>query len=126
MTKRVPRPEFRAYTVTIEMPPSVDEETTRGIIDDLVKSLGTTLSSPPIVKVKTPRLRNRHVRKDRTFPCTKTLALGGTVTVGCGRTFTSEKNRDRHMDPAGIWSDTRRWPNGCLDAIVTPDLRDDR
>jgi hypothetical protein len=127
MAQRIPNPAFRVFSVSIEdAPAGLTEDRLRELIEGAIRDTG---SASVVVKPKAvPRkvtLRARHIRKAGTFPCTQKVA--GIKGVGCGRSFSSEKNRDRHMDLiSGIWADKTRWPNGCLDAIVTPDVRDDR
>jgi len=123
MAQRIPNPAFRVYSITIEdAPVSLTEEKLRSLIEDAIRETGTTttVTKAPKKAARKVVLRNRHIRKAGTYPCTQ----GG---VGCGRFYGSEKQRDKHMDlVSGIWADTVRWPNGCLDAPVTPDVRDDR
>ncbi|HEY6028554.1 MAG TPA: hypothetical protein VIV09_16785 [Pseudolabrys sp.] len=128
MAKRIPHPAFRTFAVTIEGAPKgltaeALEALVRGAVADLGKSATVEVSAP----ARTAKLRNRHVRKDGRYACTQTGTIGGRIITGCGRTFATEKGLAIHMDKmAGTFSDTRRWPNGCLDAIVPDDLRDDR
>lgn len=127
MATRVPRPAFRTFAITLEgVPSTLSEDMVRKLIEGAVRDAGavTTIAAPAKPKVK---LRARNVRKDNRFPCTQSMTIGGKTIHGCGRTFSSEANRAKHMDlVGGIWSDKSRWPNGCLDAIVPDDLRDDR
>lgn len=124
MTKRVPRPNFETrFSVAI---PEGTDPAVREFIEQALRE-AEALAAKPTVRAPKVRLRNRNTRKAGKWPCTQTATIGGKTIVGCGRTFGSEANRDRHMDLVkGIWSDTSRWPNGCLDAIVPENLRDDR
>ena len=126
MARRIPHPQFRTFAITLEdVPPGVSEEMIAKLIGETVKDLGTVTTTRPIVK--TPKLIHRNSRKKGTYACTYTATIGGVEYVGCGRTFARKHGLDVHLDHvAGTFADTRRWPNYCLDSIVSSDLRDDR
>ena len=129
MTKRIPNPAFRTFAITLEgVPAALSEEMVRHLIEDAVKDLSTATSVvAPKRKPATARLRNRHIRKDGRILCERKGIIKGVEVVGCGRSFATEKGHKQHMDDVGgTFSDTRRWPNHCLDAILPEDLRDTR
>ena len=124
MARRVPNPEFRTFSVTLEdAPPGLTEDMIKTILEGAVKDMGKV----KVTKPKTVKLRNRNIRKTGGIPCTYTETIGGKKVVGCGRVFATPKGYNLHMDhTGGTFADVRRWPHHCLDAILPPDLRDDR
>ena len=133
MARRI-HPTFRSLSFAIEgVPTELSDDVIKRIVEASIKEAASkAASAPPISKpvavaIKTPKLRDRNVRKKAIFACNYTETIGGKTITGCGRTFSKERTLNAHMDHvAGIWADTVRFPHYCLDAIVTPELRDDR
>jgi hypothetical protein len=134
VAKRIVPTHFRTLAFAIEgIPEGLSDEVIKAIVAASIKEATTKAApltaptAPVAVAIKTPKLRDRNVRKKAIFACTYTESIGGKTIVGCGRTFSKERTLTAHMDhTAGIWADTGRFPHYCLDAIVTPELRDDR
>lgn len=134
MAKRIISPQFRSLSFAIEgIPSELSDDVIKRIVEASIKEatktkpVATPPAAPVAVAIKTPKLRDRNVRKRAIFACNYTETIGGKTIVGCGRTFSKERTLTAHMDHvAGIWANTVRFPHYCLDAIVTPELRDDR
>lgn len=128
MATRIPRPAFKTFAITLEgVPSSLSEDMVRKLIEGAVREAGTGSATATLVKPKVAKLRNRNARKAGAFHCDYIQTIGGVAIEGCGRVFATRKGYLNHMDHiGGTFADTRRWPNYCLDAILPPDLRDDR
>jgi hypothetical protein len=88
-------------------------------------------TKPTAVKVVRPALRSRTIKTAGTFPCRRKPGVlasilwpVGVIHQGCGRTYTTEKTRDRHE--AGTGWDPVMFPHGCLDRILPAHMRDTR
>ena len=126
-TRRIP--PRHTFHLAVTAPASLSEAEIAALIESITKGTIKPTKTKKLY-VKRDPLSTRKAKAAGTFACRRVpnplwaeaiTWPAGVPHVGCGRTFGSAFTRDRHE--AGTEWNATLFPHGCLDRILTAELR---